>query len=213
MPRGSLGRPHRSDSYTTERLALFGFLALTATMTASGASVHELDVCKAIRDIQSPNGSTFNDIKKRLLPSSEANANLQRSFRLALAKGIRSGRIDQDANSLRYRLTNPLEKYSAVGLAKSTACKRKPYCSKNIRKGCRRRYACNRRRGNLPYCSKYQTKCCRRRKKSKCPAKKKPKPKKKKCGKKKRKAPKKKSCPKKPKPACPKKKKKPKKKC
>ncbi|KAK3715196.1 hypothetical protein RRG08_040045 [Elysia crispata] len=161
-------------------------------MAESVNGVKENDVCRAIRNLGHPNGSTYGDIKKQILPSNEATPNQLRSLKIATAKGINSGRITQDKNSLRYRLSNPLENATAV--VKGAGCS-KPYCSKNIRKGCRRRYACNRRRGNLPYCSKYQVKCCRRRKKNNCAEKK---PKKPKCKKKK---PKKKAC-KKKKPKC-----------
>ena len=162
----------------------------------AGIAVKEDDVCNAIKDLRHPNGSTYSDIKKRLL-SSNATSSQLRSLKIATAKGIQSGSITQDKDGIRFRLSNLLGTGTEAAKTTSSGKCRKPYCSKNIRKNCRRRYACNRRRGNLPYCSKYQTKCCRRRRKSSCSKSKpkpKPKPKKAKCAKKKKKKPKKKKC-------------------
>lgn len=47
----------------------------------------------------------------------------------------------------------------------SSKSKRKPYCSRYIKKDCIRRRRCRKRRGTLRYCSKYRSYCCRRRKK------------------------------------------------
>ncbi|KAK3788450.1 hypothetical protein RRG08_004745 [Elysia crispata] len=68
------------------------------------ASFTEDDVCRAIRQLQQPHGSTFSDIKRHLCASSKPSPSHLRSLKLATTRGIQSGRIEQNVKGLRYRL-------------------------------------------------------------------------------------------------------------
>ena len=160
------------------------------------ASFTEDDVCRAIRQLQQPHGSTFSDIKRHLCASSKPSPSHLRSLKLATTRGIQSGRIEQNVKGLRYRLNflNEPEQEEYGGgkrMRKSCGKPRKKRRKKKKKKACGKKKA-KKRRKKKKACGgkkKMRRRRSRRRKKKACGSKKKskPKPRKKACGTKKRK--------------------------
>ena len=160
----------------------------------NNAYIREDDVCRALQDLQDPNGSSFSALKQKLCASEDPSPSQLRSLKLATARALQSGRIEQAKNGLRLNLAADDDESGSLVGNDGPGYSRKPYCSKKRRSCCVKKYTCTKKRSKMPFCSRYKVRCCKRRRK-KCGGKpkkkkpKKPKKKKKSCGgKKKRKA-------------------------